>query len=104
MSSFPAAGPCYRPRPASNQLKEIVEDSMEELFRVWDERFRDQYGALPARVQALLSRFFECGDLHYGFVRLRCVNLDCHKKDERIVPFSCRARGLWTPQRQLQIT
>jgi hypothetical protein len=94
MPPSPGAAPGYRPRPASNQLKEIVEDSMEELVRVWDDRFRDQYGAFPARVQELLARFLECGDLHYGFVRLRCVNSNCHKKDERIVPYSCRARGL----------
>jgi hypothetical protein len=28
----------YHPRPATNALKEIVEDSMEELFRVWQWR------------------------------------------------------------------
>jgi hypothetical protein len=89
-----AAAARYRPRPASNQLKEIVEDSLEELFRVWDDRFRESYGPLPARVRKLLERFLECGDPHFGFVRLRCMNLKCHKKDERIVPYSCRARGL----------
>ena len=55
----PGAAPRYRPRPASNQLKEIVEDSMEELFRVWDERFRESYGSLPARVRDLLARFLK---------------------------------------------
>jgi len=30
---------------------------MEELFRVWDERFRETYGPLPAHVQELLARF-----------------------------------------------
>jgi len=42
MSLSAAAQPSlgYRPRNATNQLKEIVEDAMEELFRVWDERLR----------------------------------------------------------------
>ena len=94
MPTVPAAAPCYRPRPASNQLKEIVEDCMEELFQVWDDRWRESYGPLPARVQELLARFLECGDPHFGFARLRCVNPTCHKKEERLVPFSCRSRGL----------
>jgi hypothetical protein len=86
--------PRYRPRPASNALKEIVEDSMEELFRVWDDRFRESNGPLPARVRELFERFLRCGDLHFGFVRLRCVNRECTKKEERLVPYSCRSRGI----------
>jgi hypothetical protein len=35
----------YRPRSPRNDLKEIVEDSLEELFRVWDARFRESYGS-----------------------------------------------------------
>ena len=40
---------------------------MEELFRIWDERYRETYGPLPARVRELLERFLRCGDLHFGF-------------------------------------
>jgi hypothetical protein len=67
---------------------------MEELFRDWDARFRDTYGPLHPRVKHLFESFIRCGDLHFGFVRVRCVNADCKKKDEKIVPFSCRTRGL----------
>ena len=84
----------YRPRSPRNDLKEIVEDSLEELFRVWDARFRESYGGLPPRVRELLERFLRCGDLHYGFVRLRCLNPDCKEKEEKLVPFSCKSRGL----------
>ena len=94
MPTVPAAAHCYRPRPASNQLKEIVEDSTEELFRVWDERFQDSRGPLPRRVRKLLERFCRCGDLHYGFLRLRCLHPDCPEKTERLVPTSCKVRGL----------
>ncbi len=41
MPLSPATEPRYRPRPAKNQLKQIVEDSLEDLLRVWDERFRE---------------------------------------------------------------
>ncbi len=29
-----------------------------------------------------------------GFARVRCVNSECTQKDEKTVPFSCKARGL----------
>ena len=67
---------------------------MEELLRDWAPRFRERYGSLPARVRTLLERFARCGDPHFGFVRLRCVNAKCTKKDTRILPYSCRTRGL----------
>jgi hypothetical protein len=35
----PGASPGYRPRAATNPLKELVQDHLEELFRAWDERF-----------------------------------------------------------------
>jgi len=71
-----------------------VEDSLEELFRVWNERFRESHGSLPARVRELFERFTRCGDLHFGFARLRCVNPDCREKTDLLVPFSRRSRGL----------
>src|SRR6266540_4503425 len=40
MPSAPAAPSAgYHPRPAQNQLKEIVEENIEELLQVGDERF-----------------------------------------------------------------
>jgi hypothetical protein len=90
--SAPARG--YRPRSATNDLKEIVEDCLEELVRVYDERFRSVYGPLHPRIPELLDRFTRCGDPHFGFLRLRCTNADCRAKEERIVPFSCKSRTL----------
>ncbi|MFQ5505402.1 MAG: transposase zinc-binding domain-containing protein [Planctomycetota bacterium] len=67
---------------------------MEELFGVWDERFYGIYGPFNGRIRELCERFIRCGDLHFGFIRLRCANPDCTKKDEKLVPFSCKTRGL----------
>ncbi len=78
-----AAAAGYRPHPASNQLKEIVEDGLEELLRVWDARFREEYGPLHPRVRTVLESFLRCGDLHFGFLRLRC---ECG--NELLLPFS----------------
>lgn len=88
----PAGG--YRPRSATNALKEIVEDAFDDIFRSWDERFLKDYGPLHPRVKDLLESFLRCGDLHFGFVRLRCVNPECSKKGSRTLPYSCKARGL----------
>jgi len=84
--SAPAGG--YRARSYHNDLKDIVEDHLEELVRVYDERFRSTYGPLHPRVKDLLERFVRCGDPHFGFLRLRCVNAECDDRHERIVPFS----------------
>jgi len=89
--ALPASG--YRPRSSTNALKDIVEDSIEELFAVWDARFRATYGPLTRRVRDLCERFVRCGDLHFGFLRLRCSNPDCPKKEEKLVPYSCKTRG-----------
>jgi hypothetical protein len=84
----------YKPRSSTNDLKEIIEDSLEELLRIWDDRYRDTYGPLHPRVKNLLEAFLRCGDPHFGFLRIRCVNPECPKKEEKLVPFSCRTRGL----------
>ncbi|MGH9363354.1 MAG: transposase zinc-binding domain-containing protein [Thermoanaerobaculia bacterium] len=80
----------YRPRSARNQLKDLVEDCLEELFQVYDERFRDTYGPLHRRVRVVLESFLRCGDLHFGFLRLLCPRCG----ENRLVPYACRGRGL----------
>ena len=95
MLACPTEGtPRYRPRSASNVLKEIVEDSLEELLSSWQERFAEDHGPLHARVKKLFESFTRCGDLHFGFLRLRCENPDCPKKGELLVGYSCKTRGL----------
>jgi hypothetical protein len=90
--AIPAAG-AYRPRAYTNDLKDIVEDHLDDLLRVWDDRFASEHGPLHPRVQDLFERFVRCGDPHYGFLRLRCSNEECASKEERIVAFSCKSRG-----------
>ena len=95
MPACPAeSAPRYRPRSASNALKEIVEDSLEDLLRLWDERFLKDHGPLHPRVRDLMEAFVRCGDPHFGFLRLKCVEAECPTKTERIVPFSCKTRAL----------
>lgn len=76
--------PKYRPRPATDDLKDIVEDHLEELLEVYDQRFRRGYGPLHPRVRDLLESFLRCGDPHFGFLRLRCPNCG----ENKLLPFS----------------
>ena len=69
MLACPAEGaPRYRPRAASNALKEIVEDALDDLLRLWEERYLKDHGPLPTRVRGLMEAFVRCGDPHFGFL------------------------------------
>jgi len=88
MLARPAAGTTrYRPRSASNPLKEIVEDSLGDLLASWDDRFASEHGPLHSRVKKLFEAFTRCGDLSFGFLRLRCSNPECPKKGELLLGF-----------------
>ncbi len=78
----------YRPRSARTPLKELIEAHLDDLERHWDERFAAHHGPLHPRVRDLCERHCRCGDPHFGFLRLRCE--DGH---EKLLPFSCKARG-----------
>ena len=66
----------------------MIKDHLEEFLHVYDDRFRATYGPMHPRVRDLLEAYVRCGDLHFGFLRLRCCNSDCGDKTERLVPFS----------------
>jgi ribosomal protein S27E len=90
-AAIPALGsPRYRPRSADTTLRSLVETHLDELRRVHDDRFARKLGPLTPRVLDLFERFLRCGDPHFGFLRLRCETCD----HERLLPFSCKTRGL----------
>ena len=94
MVARPACRRCATAQRPEGFAKRSTGGALEDLFRIWDSRFREKSGTLSARVRDLFESFLRCGDLHFGFLRLRCVNPDCPKKTERLLPYSCRARGL----------
>ncbi len=67
-----------------------MEDHLEELERVYDEKFSSTYGPMHPRVKKLFEDFCRCGDLHFGFLRLRCPQCGA----EKLLPHSCKTRGL----------
>ncbi len=58
----PPCGTAYTPRAYTNSLKDIARDHLEELFRVYDERYARTYGPMHPRVRDLLEAYVRCGD------------------------------------------
>jgi hypothetical protein len=80
----------YRPRkPRDSPLYQLVERHLEELLRVWPERFARQHGPLRPVVERVLREFLRCGLLEHGFARLWCP--ECRRSV--LVAFSCRGRS-----------
>jgi len=85
-----AAALAYRPRRASSSpLLALVREHGEAAERAWGERFEERYGPWRGHWRRALDGFRACGDLACGFARVRC---ECGH--ERLLPFSCKKRGL----------
>jgi hypothetical protein len=69
--------PIYRPRQSrQSPLYKTIERYLPEFERTYDRRYAKQYGPWRSIIGNVARRFLRCGDLHYGFARVRCP--DCH--------------------------
>ena len=85
------AAPVYRPRrPRQLPLYQTMERYLPEFERTYDQRYAKRYGPWRAIIGEVARRFLRCGDLHFGFARVRCP--DC--RHEMFVAFSCQQRCL----------
>jgi ribosomal protein S27E len=83
--------PIYRPRrPRQSPLFKTIERYLPEFERTYERSYAKQYGPWRRIIGDVTRRFLRCGDLHYGFARVRCP--DCHH--EMFVAFSCQQRCL----------
>ncbi|MDA0842004.1 MAG: transposase, partial [Planctomycetota bacterium] len=83
--------PIYRPRqPRQSPLYKTIERYLPEFERTYDEHYARRYGPWRPIIGDVARRFLRCGDLHYGFARVRCP--DC--RHEMFVAFSCQQRCL----------
>jgi len=79
----------YQPRnPKASAYYRCVEDHFEQLKTVWDERYQSRFGFWRPYVMDVIHRYLDCGDLHFGFARVKCK--DCGH--EFLLPFSCKRR------------
>jgi hypothetical protein len=89
-TSSPVAA-VYRPRqPRQSPLYQVIERYYPEFERAYDERYAKLYGPWRPIIGEVARKFLRCGDLHFGFARVRCPDC-CY---EMFVPFSCRQRCL----------
>ena len=79
----------YQPRdPKASAYYRCVEDHFEQLEAVWDERYQRRFGFWRPYVSDVIRRYLDCGDLHFGFARVKCE--DCGH--EYLLAFSCKRR------------
>ena len=63
----------YQPRnPKANAYYRCVEDHFEQLKTIWDERYQSRFGFWRPYVMDVIHRYLNCGDLHFGFTRVKC--------------------------------
>jgi hypothetical protein len=78
--------PIYRPRrPRHSPLYQTIERYLPEFERTYHRSYAKQYGPWRPIIGDVARRFLRCGDLHFGFARVRCP--DC--RHEMFVAFSC---------------
>jgi hypothetical protein len=79
----------YQPRyPQASGYFRCVQDHFEQLEMQWQDRYAPRYGFWRSYVTDVIYRYLECGDLHFGFARVRCQ--DCGH--EYLLAYSCKRR------------
>jgi hypothetical protein len=74
----------YRPRrPRASPLYRLVERYYPEFERAYDERYERRYGGWRPVIGAVCRKLLRCGDVHFGFARVRCGGC----QHETFVPF-----------------
>jgi len=85
------AATIYRPRrPRQSPLYQVIERYLPEFERIYNDRYERRDGTWRPVIEEVARKFLRCGDLHFGFARVRCP--DC--AHEMFVPFSCHQRCL----------
>ena len=79
----------YQPRnPQASGYFCCVQDHFEQLQMHWQDRYAPRYGFWRPYVTDVIYRYLECGDLHFGFARVRCQ--ECGH--EYLLAYSCKRR------------
>ncbi len=75
------ASSIYRPRrPRLSPLYQLIETYYPEFQRTYGQRYQQRYGPWRPIIGEVIRKFLTCGDLHFGFARVRCP--DCRHELE----------------------
>jgi len=78
----------YQPRnPKASAYYKCVENHFEELEQAWDDMYKSRYGYWRTYVMTVIFKYLDCGDLHFGFARVRCE--ECGH--EYLLALACRS-------------
>ncbi|RJX19276.1 MAG: transposase [Desulforudis sp.] len=85
----PADNAVYKPRnPRHSHYYRCIEAHFEELEGAWEERYQRTCGFWRPLVMDVIYKYLDCGDLHFGFARVRCDTCG----HEYLLAFSCKRR------------
>lgn len=77
-------------RPRNSPLYRTIERYLPEFENSYSQCYAHRYGCWRPIIGEVARRFLRCGDLHFGFARIRCP--EC--RHEMFVAFSCQQRCL----------
>ena len=71
------SAPLYRPHnPKQIPYYRCVEDHLETLEQVYEDRLERRYVFLRPHVKQVMGRYLDCGNLFNGFARSKCEDVD----------------------------
>jgi hypothetical protein len=80
----------YQPRhPEDSLFFKVLEANFDTFEQNYPTLYQENYGFWRPVIRKSLEKFRRCGDLRFGFARVRCI--DCG--DEKFVAFSCKQRS-----------
>ena len=60
-------------RPKYSPYYQCIEDNYETFERVYEQKYEIKYGYLRPIVSKVINQYLDCGILHNGFARVKCI-------------------------------
>jgi len=74
MKQPPVTESFYEPRnPKAGHSYRCIEANFEELEMAWDDRYERRYDYWRPYIMDVIYRYLDCGDLHFGFAKVKCA-------------------------------
>ena len=78
-----------RPRqPSQSPLYQLVQRFFAKFQRIYDQRYRQRNGRWHPIIGEVIRKFLTCGDLHFGFARVRCPECPISISEHTVSPLN----------------